>query len=162
MLVAAPVMPVTIRLAEKQDVHDMAAVRARESNTQEFWEFRIGGYIEGTYSPQQALAERIALVAFQDDALAGFAAGHRTRRLDCTGELQWLNVAEQWRGRGIAGELLAAMGEWFARLGAVRVCVNVDPANAPARALYAKFGAVPLQPAWMVWEDARAMKLARP
>lgn len=153
-------MSLIVRSADPSDVPAMAAIRARESQTQEFWEHRIGGYIEGSYSPQQALPDRIVFVAVQDGQAAGFAAGHRTRRLGCDGELQWVNIAEPWRGRGIAGALLIATGEWFASVGALRVCVNVDTANAAARALYAKFGAVPLQTAWMVWEDARTMRPA--
>ena len=49
------------------------------------------------------------------------------------------------------------MGAWFIEHGARRVCVNVDPANAPARKLYSRFGAKPLNDYWMVWEDAPSL-----
>jgi ribosomal protein S18 acetylase RimI-like enzyme len=75
--------------------------------------------------------------------MAGFVAGHRSQRFDCDGELQWIDVAEEFRGRGIAGRLLTEMAEWFVRHDARRVCVNVDPGNAIARRLYASRGAVP-------------------
>jgi hypothetical protein len=52
---------------------------------------------------------------------------------------------------------MATMGAWFIEHGARRVCVNVDPANAPARKLYSRFGAKPLNDYWMVWEDAPSL-----
>jgi hypothetical protein len=45
-------------------------------------------------SPQQALPARAAFVAMDGTKLVGFVAGHRTRRLGCDGELQWVNVVE--------------------------------------------------------------------
>jgi hypothetical protein len=33
------------------------------------------------------------------------------------------------------------MAEWFAKQNALRVCVNVEPANTAARELYEKYGA---------------------
>jgi hypothetical protein len=39
------------------------------------------------------LTERAAFVAIDDGDLVGFVAGHKTRRLGCDGELQWINVA---------------------------------------------------------------------
>ena len=94
-------------------------------------------------------------VAVVDGAVAGFVAGHRTTRHNCQGELEWINVARQQRGRGIAVRLLATMARWFVEQQALRVCVDVVPQNEPARTLYAQCGAVDLQPNWMVWEDIR-------
>ena len=89
--------------------------------------------------------------------LVGFVAGHRTRRLGCDGELQWVNVVEEKRGLGIADGMIAMIGTWFVRQNALRICVNVDSGNAAARKLYARCGAQPLRNYWMTWEDARAM-----
>jgi GNAT superfamily N-acetyltransferase len=135
----------------------MAAIRALEWETMDYWLARIRGYLDGSLSPQQALHTRAVFVAADDGALIGFVAGHRTRRHGCDGELEWINVAPEYRGRGIADKLMLAMGAWFVAQDALRVCVDVNPANMPARRLYARFGAVPLNPHWMVWEDAHAL-----
>jgi GNAT superfamily N-acetyltransferase len=135
----------------------MAAIRSREWETEAYWEARIRGYLSGRHSPQQALPDRAAFVAMNDGLLVGFVAGHRTLRYACDGELEWINVVEEQRGHGIAGKLLAAIGAWFAHRDALRVCVDVDPKNAAARQLYSKYGALPLNNHWMVWEDVRAI-----
>ena len=97
--------------------------------------------------------ERAAFVAEVGENVVGFVAGHLTNRYQCEGELQWINVAPDQRGRGIAGSLLVAMAGWFKQQNARRICVDVVPENIAARGLYASHGAVPLNPHWMVWED---------
>jgi GNAT superfamily N-acetyltransferase len=144
-------------VATLQDVPAMAAMRARNWETEEFWQARIGGYLRGSHSPQQALRERAAYVAEEEGRLAGFVAGHRTRRYECDGELQWIDVGAEHRGRGVADKLMQAMGAWFAEQDSLRVCVNVAAENVAARRLYARHGAVSLSENWMIWEDARAM-----
>jgi GNAT superfamily N-acetyltransferase len=140
-----------------EDVPAMAAIRALDWESQEYWELRIAGYLRGSHSPQQALRERTAFVAVDADRVVGFVAGHRTRRYGCDAELQWVDVIADHRGQGIAGRLLEALGGWFVEMDALRVCVDVQPKNEVARRLYARHGAVPLNPHWMVWEDARVM-----
>jgi len=135
----------------------MAAIRAREWETETFWTDRINLYLSGKHSPQQALPERAAFVALDGAELVGFVAGHRTRRFGCDGELQWINVAEESRGRGIADRLMAKIGAWFVEQYAYRVCVNVESGNTAARRLYSRCGAQPLSQHWMVWEDSRAI-----
>ncbi|MGH9664866.1 MAG: GNAT family N-acetyltransferase, partial [Bryobacteraceae bacterium] len=108
-------------------------------------------------SPQQALPARAAFAAMDGTQLVGFVAGHRTRRLGCDGEVEWMNVAGERRGRGIADRLLAKIGAWFVEQEALRVCVNVDPKNIAARRVYKRCGAQPLNDFWMVWEDSRVM-----
>jgi GNAT superfamily N-acetyltransferase len=148
---------ITVRPALAGDIPAMAAIRALEWETADYWLARIGGYLDGSQSPQQALRERAMLVADDDGTVIGFVAGHRTRRHGCDGELEWINVAPGHRGRGVADALLEAMGAWFVAQGALRVCVDVNPANVSARRLYARFGAVPLNPHWMVWEDTHSL-----
>ena len=150
-------MPITLRPVEYRDIPAMARIRAREWETETYWVDRIGAYLSGNLSPQQALNARAAFAAMDGMHLAGFVAGHQTHRFDCDGELEWINVAEQWRGHGFAVALLAAMGAWFQDQGAHRVCVNVAPDNVAARRLYRSCGAQPLAEFWMVWEDARTM-----
>jgi len=150
-------MPITIRPGELTDIPLIAAIRAQEWGTESFWTDRIGLYLSGEHSPQEALPARAAFVAMDGTKLVGFVAGHRTRRLGCDAELQWVNVVEEKRGRGIADGMMAKVGTWFVEQNAVRVCVNVDPGNTAARKLYARCGAQPVNDLWMIWEDARAM-----
>lgn len=135
----------------------MAAIRASGSHSQEFWRDRIARYLSGEHNPQQALPERTVFVAVVDDSVVGFVAGHRTRRFGCDGELQWIDVAEDHRQQGIAGQLMMRIGAWFVGQDLHRVCVNVSAENTSARNLYRRFGAVALSEQWMVWEDAAAM-----
>jgi GNAT superfamily N-acetyltransferase len=116
---------------------------------------RITRYLSGEHSPQHALAPRAAFVAVIDDAVVGLVSGHRTHRYGCDGELQWIDVIEDVRGRGIASKLLTTIAGWFVEQAATRICVNVDPENVAARKFYSKHGAQPLKEHWMVWEDVR-------
>jgi ribosomal protein S18 acetylase RimI-like enzyme len=143
---------ILIRPAENCDLPAMAAIRANESQTGAFWIDRITRYLRGEHHPQQALPERAMFVAVAEGCVVGFVAGHRTRRFDCDGELQWIDVAAELRGQRIAGRLLAAQLKWFRARNALRICVNVAPENGPARRLYAANGAVAMNPHWMIWE----------
>lgn len=150
---------VIVREAAPEDVPAMASIRALYWESPAFWEQRIGGYVAGRYSPQQALALRSVFVAVNGSQVAGFVAGHRTMRLECDGELQWIDVLPEWRRRGIAAQLLGAMLGWFAANAMHRICVNVEPANEAARALYTRFGAEAFGDFWMVWQDVRLRTL---
>ena len=142
-------------MAEEHDIAGMAALRAQTWGTEPYWAARIGGYLNGEHSPQQALAERVAFVALDGNVVVGLVAGHRTKRFGCDGELEWIDVAKERRGQGIADGLMAVMIQWFVQQGALRVCVNVAPENTVAQRLYARHGAVPLNEHWMVWNDIR-------
>jgi GNAT superfamily N-acetyltransferase len=61
------------------------------------------------------------LSLLDEGKLVGFVAGHRTRRFDCDAELQWINVAEERRGQGIADKLMAQIGACFIEQDALRV-----------------------------------------
>jgi len=87
--------------------------------------------------------------------LVGFVAGHLTRRYGCQGELEWINVLPERRGAGIASELLRLLAGWFVEQKAFRVCVDVEPSNAVARAFYTRHGAETLSAHWLVWYDIR-------
>lgn len=150
-------MPVTLRPAEERDFSAMAELRAQQWGGKTFWTDRIARYLSGEHSPQKALPERAVFVAIDECRLVGFVAGHRTRRFDCNGELQWINVDEERRGQGVADRLMAQIGTWFVEQSANRICVNVDPENTAARRLYARFGARPLNEHWMAWDDARVL-----
>lgn len=148
-------MPVIYREAAVDDVEAMGRARAGE------W---TGGaaapvmarYLAGEHHPQHALRLRVAFLAEDGGAVVGFVAGHLTRRFGCDGELQWLYVAPERRGRDIATELVHRLAAWFAARGARRVCVNVAPDNARARAFYARHGARELSEYWLEWPDVAA------
>jgi ribosomal protein S18 acetylase RimI-like enzyme len=151
-----PGAAVMIRPAEVSDVPAMAAIRAQEWETQAYWETRIGNYLRGEIDAQQALqGQAVVFVAVREGAVIGFIAGHRTRRHGCQGELEWIDVVAAHRRQGIAGQLIVTLASWFVEQKALRICIDVKPTNTAARALYAKFGARPLNPHWMVWEDVR-------
>jgi GNAT superfamily N-acetyltransferase len=141
------------RKAKTSDVPAFAQIRSMDWGSEEYWKARISGYMNGELHPQKALAPRIIYVAFHDDLAVGFIAGHLTRRYECAGELEWLNVIPAHRRSGIASELLRLLAGWFVEEKAHKVCVDVDPANAVARRFYANHGACTLNPHWMVWED---------
>lgn len=151
----------TVRPATPADIPSLAAIRAREWETEAYWLARIGAYLREQQSPGTPLPARAVFVAVDgsagESAMVGFIAGHQTRRYGCDGELQWINVIPERRGQGIAGLLLVRMGEWFVEKSLLRICVDVEPHNAAARKLYRRFGADRLNNHWMVWNDARRM-----
>jgi L-amino acid N-acyltransferase YncA len=57
------------------------------------------------------------------------------------GELGIL-VDAAWRGRGVGSGLMCAAIEWARARGLHKLCLEVFPANAPAIALYRKYGFV--------------------
>jgi ribosomal protein S18 acetylase RimI-like enzyme len=69
--------------------------------------------------------------------------------------LQWINVAKERRGGGIAGELLRRLAAWFVEQKASKICVDVQPTNLAARKFYRRHGATDLNPHWLVWNDIR-------
>jgi GNAT superfamily N-acetyltransferase len=148
-----------VRTAHESDIPGMAVIRALEWGSRDEWERRLAAYLAGTHYPQKALRPRACYVAMMDDTLAGFIAGHLTRRYGCDGELQWINVHPEWQRRQVGSGLLREMASWFVDERAVRVCVDVDPGNAPARAFYERHGALELNRHWLVWNDITPVSL---
>jgi ribosomal protein S18 acetylase RimI-like enzyme len=107
------------------------------------------------------LPQRVIYVATEADSLAGFIAGHLTRRYKCDGELEWIDVISEHRRSGVASELLRRLAAWFVEQKASRVCVDVQPANIAARRFYAKHGAEKLNEHWLVWNDIKNVLAAR-
>jgi GNAT superfamily N-acetyltransferase len=147
-------MAITIRTAGEGDIAAMAAIRAREWESEEYWNARIAAYLSGEHSPTKGLAGRAVFVAEEDGVVVGFVAGHLTKRFDCNAELQWIDVIAEKRGQGIGRRLIEKIAAWFVEQNARRVCVDPD---GPARTLYKRFGATALNRHWMVWEDSREM-----
>jgi ribosomal protein S18 acetylase RimI-like enzyme len=141
------------RQAELSDVPGMARVRANDWGSEEYWRERIQQYLGGQLQPQRALAPRVGFVCVDGEQVVGLIAGHLTRRFGCDGELEWISVSPAYRGQKIASGLLRLLAEWFVAEGARCICVDVDPANEPARRFYAAMGAYDLKPHWMAWKD---------
>jgi ribosomal protein S18 acetylase RimI-like enzyme len=145
------------RQANESDIPALAAIRAVEWGTKEYWIQRIGGYMRCELHPQQALKTRIVYIASENDSIVGFIAGHLTKRYECDGELQWINVIAQFTRAGVASQLLCLLAEWFVELRAFRICVDVDPDNLTARSFYFKHGAAELNKHWLVWNNIQVI-----
>jgi ribosomal protein S18 acetylase RimI-like enzyme len=151
---------VLYRPATLLDVSAMAQIRSEHWGHAPDWEHRIASYLSGEHHPRHALLPRVMIVAEQNDEVIGFIAGHLTRRYHCDGELQWINVSPDHRGQGVATDLLRELADWFASNNAHKICVDVQPRNADARAFYTRHGAEPLNNHWLMWPDiARVMDL---
>ncbi|MFB9844954.1 GNAT family N-acetyltransferase [Mucilaginibacter ginsenosidivorans] len=144
-------MEINYRAATNADIAALARLRSEGWGEAQYWMPRITGYLDGTRHPQKALAPRVAFVAMKDDEIIGFIAGHLTTRLDCDGELEWIDVTSKHRRKGIASELVRLLAKWFEEKGARKVCV--DPGNEAARKFYASMGAENLDQHWMYWRD---------
>ena len=154
-----------IRPARETDLDAVACVHAQTRVASSFYEDavdveaeyqrlrpRLAGYVAGTYHPSWSLSERLIIVAEQDDQIVGFIAGHRSRRMGCTGELQWMFVLPHWQRRGIGAALLRPLATWFIEQGSRTVIIDAPPEN-PYRAFYLKHGAVALDAYWLYWKD---------
>jgi ribosomal protein S18 acetylase RimI-like enzyme len=141
------------RKAELSDVPGMARLRANHWGSEEYWQERIPLYLTGQLHPQQALESRKGFVCVDGEEVVGLIAGHLTRRFGCDGQLEWISVSPAYRGQDIASGLLRLLADWFVAGSARFICVDVDPANEPARKFYAANGAYDLKPHWMAWKD---------
>ena len=139
------------RLATVDDIPSMARLRSLGWGDVEYWIPRITAYMNGTSNPQRALPPRVLYVATDDNKIVGLIAGHLTIRLDCKGELEWIDVDTGYRRKGIASELVTVLAKWFAAQNARKICV--DPGNDSARKFYAANGAKNLNDHWMYWAD---------
>ena len=144
-----------IRVATHDDIPALAQIRGSLSGYKELWHDRISAYMNCTHHPQHALRPRIIYVAIVDGTIVGFIAGHLTQRFDCDGELQWINVIENFARKGIASKLVKNLATWFATQHASRICV--DPGDDKARLFYAANGAKSLDPHWMYWPDIKSI-----
>jgi ribosomal protein S18 acetylase RimI-like enzyme len=149
------------RQVERPDLPALARIRAAEWETEAYWQTRISRYLDCELHPQHALLPRIIYVASEVNSIVGFIGGHLTRRHGCDGELEWINVIPERRGSGAASGLLRLLAAWFVEQKALRVCVDVDPANAAAQRFYRKHGAETLNEHWLVWNNITAVLVER-
>lgn len=113
---------------------------------------RVHGYYSGTYQPSYALDERAIFVARENNKVVGFAAGHRSTRMECEAELQWMFVLPELQRQGIGGQLFTALRDWFIQNQWTKVIVDADPEN-PFRRFYVNHGAIALDEYWLYWPD---------
>lgn len=114
---------------------------------------RMEAYLDGQHHPQQALAPRTAFVAIAGKDVAGYIAAHATTRYGCSGEVQYLYVAPEFRRHGVARRLLQLAARWFHDRQIHRVCVNADVESSGAVPFYTAEGATPLNNYWYVWDN---------
>ena len=91
-------------------------------------------------------------VAVHDEQIAGFIAGHRSTRMGCNAELQWMFVLPQWQRQGVGARLLQPLREWLIANHSTKVIIDAPPDN-PCRAFYLKHGAIPFDEYWLYWEN---------
>lgn len=144
------------REVKDEDVPMLAKFRSANNEEQIFWEQRITGYLKLTHHPQKALQQRVIFVAEDEKKIIGFIAGHLTQRFNCDGELQWINVIETYRNKGIGFKMICVLNKWFIQHNAFKICV--DPGNEFARRFYKKYGAENLNNHWLFWKDVKEMK----
>jgi GNAT superfamily N-acetyltransferase len=147
---------INYREVKDKDIRWLAKFRANNNEEQMYWQQRITGYLKLTHHPQKAFQQRVIFVAEDDATIIGFIAGHLTQRFNCDGELQWINVDEAYRNRGIGFELICVLNKWFIQHNAFQICV--DPGSEPAKKFYKKYGAEYLNEHWLFWRDVREMK----
>jgi ribosomal protein S18 acetylase RimI-like enzyme len=143
----------TYRTATDADIPAMASLRTETWGEKPYWEKRIAGYLSRESNPQQALAPRVIFVAVEETKIVGLIAGHLTRRYDCDGELEWIDVTTEHRRKGIAAALLKQLAEWFISQKAVHVCVNCSSDNPIAQNFYRSHGVESLNEHWLIWKD---------
>jgi GNAT superfamily N-acetyltransferase len=148
-------MKIDFRIATPDDIPSLARLRSMGWGDVTYWIPRITAYMNGTNNPQQALPARVVYSAIHHDKVIGLIAGHLTTRLDCEGELEWIDVDTEYRRKGIASNLVKVLAGWFARQNVRKVCV--DPGNDNARNFYAANGAKNLNEHWMYWSDITAV-----
>jgi hypothetical protein len=74
-----------------------------------------------------SLKPPVAFVALEGDSVVGYIVGHHTERYGCDGELQYIWVAIEHRGRRIATRLFQLLTHWIQGPGSVtslRLCAT--------------------------------------
>jgi len=147
---------VIVRIATAADVPALTGIREHDAEAGPA-DSRMAPYLRGRHHPHLALPQRAAYLAECRGGVAGYIAGHLTRRYNCEGEVQYLYVAPSWRRSGVGTVLLQRLAAWFLEHGAIRVCVNVNTESPGADPFYIRHGALHLQPYWRVWPDVREL-----
>lgn len=124
---------IRIRLAEEQDLPDMARIEA--DNFSEPWSLK--GFQDAMNLPETA---RLFAAVDEKDHLLGYLVLYFT---DFDGELETVAVEKGYRGHGIGGALLSAMLDFGREKKLEQIVLEVRPSNGPALALYKDRGFLP-------------------
>lgn len=135
--------------ATLNDLPALCRLRAEYQGHALEWEPRITAYMIGQQTPAFGLPDRQVFVAVEDNEVVGIIAGHLTTRFHCQGEIHWLHVQANRRGRRIADKLLAAMLDWFRTHNAQKICIEVPPSNDAARKFLSRHHADSIGPLWL-------------
>jgi GNAT superfamily N-acetyltransferase len=141
------------RQISELDIPSLADIRVINWGTKQYWFDRINNYYHKLSHPTDALLPRILFAAIYNEQIIAFIAGHLSKRFNCDGELQWIDTIAEYRGRGIASQLVKLLAQWFVENKAYKICV--DPGNQDSRKFYQKNGAIDLNRHWMYWNDIR-------
>ena len=99
---------ISFRPASSADVPAMIACREGEPADP-----RVSAYFDGQHHPHQTLPPRVGCVAVVEGSVVGYVAAHLTTRHGLQGGVQSLFVAQNYRRRGIARELIRRVAAWF-------------------------------------------------
>lgn len=122
-----------------------------------YWEARIYGYLNFELNPHQATRARLVYVAVHKGLIVGFIAGHLTKRVEYSGQVQWIMTGEQCRRTGIGSKLLSIMARWFIDHRVTSVRVDVDPENTGTWQFYQHHHALSINRYWLFWDDIRLL-----
>lgn len=98
----------------------------------ESWNEQADGTAEGK--------DRCTFIAFSDGTSVGIAAIYRDNQKKEQGEILQVWISPDFRGSGVAGELVKAILQWSKENGFQRVLAKVTPGNDRALRFYEKCG----------------------
>jgi len=88
-------------------------------------------------------SDRSTFIAFSDDSPIGIAALYRTEEENDVGELLQMWVSPEYRGKGIARDLIDAVFQWASANGFRTVAATIAKGNVRALRFYQKYGFKP-------------------
>jgi ribosomal protein S18 acetylase RimI-like enzyme len=105
----------------------------------------IDDAVEQWYDPDDLAADlddddAVFVVAVEDDTVVGFAQSYVVRRRETVGELDWLHVDPDHRGKGIGDELLKRVEQALVDRGVARLEGRVLAANEAGADFYEQQG----------------------
>jgi ribosomal protein S18 acetylase RimI-like enzyme len=120
---------------DREALHELYSAFYADLPIPEYWGVTLAAELAEV---DEIVADRLAFVAEEDDEVVGFALA---RRKDGTrGLLSDIYVRPESRRNGHATRLAKAVADALHERGATHVTLSVHVANAPARAVYERWG----------------------
>jgi len=88
-------------------------------------------------------SDRCTFIAFSDDSPIGIAALYRTEEENDVGELLQMWVSTEYRGKGVARDLMDAVFQWASANGFRAVVTTIGKGNVRALRFYEEYGFKP-------------------